>query len=485
MIPNASVTKSDGNTGVVAPSSRGIFAIIAPSSSGTQNQPTSVTKPSLAASTFGVGVLVEYAAHMLEVSGKPVVLVRATATTAAVYGAVALTGTGTSVPTAGATAPYDDFDVLITIVNGGTRGTDGITYTWSLDGGTNKSAVTALGTATSIVIPNSNVTIQLGVGTLVAGDTITVKTTGPRLTSGDISTALESLRVSSLQWEFAVLGGHEAVKATVDTLDAWLAAREAEGRFRGFMVNARMKNAGETEAQYLTAMNTAWSATSSIRGLVCADGGDVASSVPGRGLVLKRPTVLALAARTMKLNYGVDPAYVALGAVNGFGLSDAQGNPKNHDESFYPGLDALRLVTLRSFERRNGTFITNANSIATAGSDYVWVQHIRTMNRACEIVYDILLGQLSRGVHKNPKLGPLGQVYIAEEDAQEIDSLANQALNELRGQVSDLRFTLSRTDDIGSNGPTTLNGDVEVSALAYVKGFAVNATFKRSLSVQQ
>jgi len=485
MIPSVKVTKNDGNTGVVAPSARGVCAIIAPSEKGTANSPLSVTKASTALTTFGQGELVDYAAHIMAVAGRPVVLVRGTASTAGTYSAVTFTGTGTSVATAGATAPYDDYNVLVTIVAGGTRGVDGITYTYSLDGGLVTSAVTALGVATSIVIPNSNVTILLAAGTLVAGDTIALTTTGPRMSTADVSTALEALRVSALGWEMVVVGGHDAVKATVDAIDTWLAAREAEGKYRGFVVNARMKNAGETEAQYLTAMTTAWSATASIRGCVGADGGDLTSSIPGRGITQRRRTALALIARLMKVDYGVDAAYVGDGPVSGFGLSDANGNPKHHDELYYPGLDAIRLVTLRTFDRRNGTFITNPLTIASAGSDFVYAQHIRTMNRACELAYDVLLGQLSKGVNKNPSPGPTGEIYIAEEDAARIDALVNAALNELRGQVADIRFTLSRTDDIGANGPVTLNGDLEISPLAYAKEFNVNAAFVRTISATQ
>jgi hypothetical protein len=106
------------------------------------------------------------------------------------------------------------------------------------------------------------------------------------------------------------------------------------------------------------------------------------------------------------------------------------------------------------------------------------------MNRGCEIVFDVLTQQLSRGVNKSPKAGPNGEVYISEEDAQRIEALCNQALTELRGQVSDLRFELSRTDNIGSNGPVTLNGALKVSSLSYVKQFNTNASFVRTISVQ-
>lgn len=482
MIPNTTVSKVDGATGVVQPGSRGIIAIIAPCEKG-PTTPAAHTKVRNVLTSYGYGVLSDFAAAILP-SGNPVVCLRATASTAATAAAVTHTGAGTSVATVSTpSAILDDFKVKITFKAGGTIGVAGITYTYSLDGGVTESAVQALGTATSIAIPNSGVTIALAAGTILANQTEETTTTGPRLTTGDITTALEALRTSALPWEFVLVAGHDATSTTVSTIDSWLQAREAEGRYRGFLVNGAMKGSA-SEATYLTSLTTAWSGVASIRGCVGADGGDLASVLPGRGITQVRPTSLALAARVAKVSYGTDPSYVGDGPVNGFDLPDSAGNPKNHDENFFPGPDALRLVTLRTFDRKAGTFITNANVISSSGSDYVWVQHIRTMNRACEIAFDVLRDILSKGVNKSPKVGPNGEVYIDPADAQKIDDLVNAALNELRSEVSDLRFVLSRTDDIGANGPITLNADLQVVAKAYVKGFNVAASFARSISVQ-
>jgi hypothetical protein len=483
MLPSVEITKLDGNTGVVSPSAKGILAIIAPCEKGTANLPVAVTKTTTALSTFGYGALTEAAGYVISTASKQVLLIRATASTAATYSAVTFVGTGTSVGTAGASAPLDDFGVLITIVNGGTRGVDGVTYTYSLDGGLLTSAVQSLGLATSIVIPNSGVTLNLAAGTFVAGDTYAFTTVGPKLTTGDLSTALEALRTSSQPYEGILVAGHDGVAGSITILDAWLAAREAEGKYRFFIINSRMKNSGETEAAYLTAMGTAFNASASIRGCVCADGGDLISSLPGRGLTTKRRTSLALAARLMKIDLGRDAAYVQDGPVPGFGLADANGNPKNHDEAIYPGLDDIRLTTLRTFDRRNGTYITNPKTIAANGSDYVYAQHIRTINRACEIVFDTLTGELSAGVDRNPRPGPNGEVYIAEEDARRFEALANSALSELLGDVAGVRFVLSRTDNIGTNGLITVTGDIQVSSISYIKKFKVNSSFVKSITI--
>jgi hypothetical protein len=485
MIPNATVTKNDGGTGVVRPGAKGICAIIAPSSAGTVNQPAAYTKPSLALNDLGYGMLTDFASYIMAVAGNPVVLVKGTASTPGAYGAVVHTGAGTSVVTATVGTPNDDYNARIRFILPGTIGVAGITYVYSLDGGLTESAAQALGTANTIVIPNSGVTFSLGAGTVLAGQLELVPCTGPRMTTSDVSAALDALRTSSQPWEMVFLAGHDCVAATITLIDTWLAAREAEGRYRAFVANTVFRTSAQTEAQYATALDTALTASATIRGAVGADGGDCVSTIPGRAITQKRPTALALTARLMDIDYGVDAAYVSLGPVPGFALADSKGNPNNHDENLYPGLDALRFATLRTFDRKSGTFITNPNVLSTQGSDFVWMQHVRTMNRACEIAYDVLTQQLSRGINKSPKAGPNGEIFIAEEDAQRIEALVNQALYELRGQVSDLLFSLSRTDNIGSNGPVTLNGAVKIAALAYVKQFNTNASFVRTISVQQ
>jgi hypothetical protein len=482
--PNVNMQKVDGGTGVTRPSVSGIWAIIAPSEKGTQNLPGGYGDSDVALTEYGLGELVESAAYMFP-SGKSLVLVRGTASTAATYSAVTKTGTGTSVITAGATTPYDDGDAYVIFPTGGTLGVAGIELQYSLDGSTtNLSAKVSLGVAMTYTIPNSNVTFNFGAGTIVAGDFFTCKITGPRMTVADLSTALEALRLSTLQFENILVMGHDAVASTVSTLDTWLSAREAEGRFYGAFVNSRMKNVGETEAQYLTAMGTAWSATSSIRVSVSTDGAELTSAIPGRGWTIKRRTALMVAARLAKIDYGIDPAWVALGPIAGAGIVDVRGNPKHHDEQKFPGLDDLRLAALRTVPSKGSlVYINGARLISAPGSDWVFAQHIRVANRACGIVFDVLTNELSRGVRKNPKPGPNQERYIDEASALEIDLLANGAMSELQGQVDALQFKLSRTDNLASNGLVTVTGKIEVVALAYIKGFAVKFGFVKQLSV--
>jgi hypothetical protein len=187
----------------------------------------------------------------------------------------------------------------------------------------------------------------------------------------------------------------------------------------------------------------------------------------------------------MAIDISTDAAFVADGPIPGFVITDDRGNPKYHDEALFPGLDDLRLTTLRSISGREGAYITNPNLISPSGSDFVYWQHARVMNKGCEIAFAILTSRLSQGVQTNPKPGPNGEIYILESEAQEIEGLVNAELDKQLvkpRRVTDAKFRLSRTDDLGSNGPATLRGDVEINALRYVKKFQVNTRFVRTIT---
>lgn len=90
----------------------------------------------------------------------PAAIYSTPADTPGAYGPIDQSGlTGPIVVVAGATAPYGTYQAALRVVNGGVVGIDtDITLRWSLDGLRNTSSVTALGTASQFIIPNSNVT---------------------------------------------------------------------------------------------------------------------------------------------------------------------------------------------------------------------------------------------------------------------------------------------------------------------------------------
>lgn len=486
-LPAVTITKLQTNVGTAPPSPVGMLAIIAGSQQGTANQPGAYARSDLMLSTFGYGPLTEYGAYVIDTANQPIVAVKCNTTNPATYGTITSSITGTSVPTAGATAPLEHYAVKIVIVAGGTIGVAGITYTYSLDGGNVTSGVQALGTSSTLTIPNSGVSFTLGAGTLIAGDSWTVFTERALANDSDVNTSLGVLGNSAVAWE-GVLIDSQFGTGTVGIVDTFLSGLEGQGQFKFALLNTRFKlepePTGETEAAYATAVTALVSSSTSIRMCVGADGGHLPS--PVTGFNLKRPTSLGVGARAMLIPIGEDPAYVARGAVAGFKISDGAGNPLDHDENLFPNLDGLRVMTLRSFAAGGpqGVYVTNANTIQATGGDFVYLQHIRIMNRACTISWAMLAQQLSRGVSKNPKKDPnTGAVTILETDASAIEALVNgQLQQQLKGQVSSSLFSLSRTDDL-SVIPATVHALVSIVAKAYIKNYVVTAEFSKTLQI--
>lgn len=488
MIPSVSVKKSDFQTGVARPSPTGVGVIIAASSTGTNNQPAGYARDALAVAALGYGPLTEYGSYGLQVGGNPVVLEKCAASIAGACGAVTTVGTGTSAITASGAA-FDEYNIFLNFLTGGTIGVAGITYNISLDGngGGSTSGTTALGTANTIAPANTGVTIGLGAGTILAGTTAQFFTTRPQPNNADLAPALTALGNCRIPWE-AVLVDVAYNVGTVGQLDTWETGLEAKGQFHLILMNTRHKNnpvpTAESEAAYLTAMTTLTQNDASINVAVGTDAAAYTSSLTG--VSQPRPTAMFLLARIMAIPVGEDPAFSGRGNIPGATIADGNGNPYWHDEDLYPGLDALRLTTLRSFAPGGpqGVYFCNANLLSPNGSDYVWVQHARCMNLACGIAWSVLSGLLSVGVGKQAPDPVTNGVYIAEHDAQRIEGQVNAALRTpMKNQVVQVVFVLSRTDDLSSNSSATVNGNLEIESLAYLKKYQIQASFVKSIAV--
>jgi hypothetical protein len=483
VLPSVEIVKSDFNTGVVQPSDEGVLAIIATSETGPHNVAAEYTRTKTAFDDYGAGPLVEYGAYDMAVARKPTLLVRGSASTSGAYGTVTITGSsvGGATITAGATEPLDDFDVMVEFLTSGTVGVSGIKYTQSLDGGKHTSVPMSLGTLSTLTIDGTGVSFALGSGTVTAGETVECSVTAPKITSIDLPASLEALRVSAVPWEVVLVQG-DADADMCNVLDLWLKQLELEGKYKCAVVNTRFRDrvTPEAESAYATALQAAFDSVATINVCVGADGGDCTSVITGNSQ--QRPTSLAVAARAMSTDVSVDPAQKSDGSIPSYSIQDERGNPKYHDEYLHPGLDDLRLATLRSFAAEPGVFITNAPLISPQNSDFVYLQHARVMNRLAEVSFAALKTQLSKGVRKQRKAQPSGAVFIVTEDALAIESLVQVAVDKAaKGRVSGVKFTLSRDDDIGSNAGATITGTLSVAALSYIKKITVTAKFVRSV----
>lgn len=170
-------------------------------------------------------------------NGLPLYFCRTPVTTAGTVSDFNPSGiTGNSAVTATGT-PNERIDTFtFKVVVGGTIGTDGIQFQYSM--GRDFSATQRLGTATSWAIPNLGVTLNFAAGTLVTGDSLTISTTGPRASNADNSTALAALLALPQKFRAVLIVGDYA-EADVNTLMADAALWYAGNKRVVFFVQAR------------------------------------------------------------------------------------------------------------------------------------------------------------------------------------------------------------------------------------------------------
>jgi hypothetical protein len=98
------------------------------------------------------------------------------------------------------------------------------------------------------------------------------------------------------------------------------------------------------------------------------------------------------------------------------------------------------------------------------------------MNLAKQIAYDKLSAITSLGIHTQKIKNAQGDIVrvITEADAQKIEGLVNpEYTQQISGEnlANAATFTLSRSDDLSSNGPQTLKYAIQVDALRYIGEF--------------
>jgi hypothetical protein len=508
VIPSVKISKVNANAGTVPASSTGIACIIAPCSGGSAitNMASSWNSPNLVQQTCLAGPLVEMATYEMGTTNLPVVLVKPTTSTPATYGSVTstLNPASTFTPaTASPTLIADDYNavptstvtspipqgcagVVVYFTVGGALGTLGIQYVYSLDGGNSCSAVQSLGTATTISpvepVTGADTGVRIALGTtgqlVTQGDYFWFVTTGPRMTTSDLTSALNALFISKQPWDLLTVHG-ETASSFSNIVQPWIATLNATGRYTSAFLNTRFKGqvpgAVETETAYQAAMTTVVGGIVGNDLIVGADGGAYVS--PLTGVTKAMPASMFALARCESTGEGVDPAEVDLGALPNCNIDNPHLTPAFHDEAVTPTLDSLRLTTLRSFFDRPGAYITNCYLMSAPGSDYVYVQNDRTMDKGCQIAFNLLTSLLSKGVPRNRKTS-----CILEPTAKAWEDLITSRISAaLGGQVSGINFTISRTDKLTGNGPQTIHATLANDSLAYVKNFAVTAMFVSTL----
>ncbi len=474
--PALNINELDGALGVLPSGSRPL-AFVGPASSGPIDTPASFARTKDVISTYTAGPLVEAVCHWIERYQQPALVCRTGNTVAASSGTLVTTAfAGSSVPTLTST-PNDDYELYVVFLTGGTVGTLGITLQWSLDGGRTLSAVVSLGTATTYAIPGAGgTTLNFAAGTITAGSILTSRTTAPCWNSTELGTSLDALSNTSTDWELVEIVG--PIDATAfDLIETKVAALSTAGKPKAWIGNCRVPTTSETEATYLTAMNTIFSAKATTYGELCYGAIKLTSSVSGRKY--KRPFSHAHAAREAFYSEEIDTAYVNLGPFVGVSIRDVNGNADEHDESINPGADDARFSCARTWNEVQGVYPNRPRLFSAAGSDFQLLAHRRVMNLARRALRSYFIRRLNQPVLVDKTTG-----YILEAEAAEIEQGADAVLRAVLmakpkasggGFAQGAFVKISRTDNLLST--KTMTGQARIVPLAYVEFITLDLGF--------
>jgi hypothetical protein len=264
-------------------------------------------------------------------SAVPAAMCAVPPSTVGAHGTIDTTGVhGTAVPTVDAsTAPVGTFDARVRVSVGGTVGTAGITYQTTLDGLTWTSSV-ALGTATTITIPNSGVVFSLtATTTLLEGDVIKLATTAPAPVAADVDAAFVALANSSLNFSWIVLE-FPMTRALIAHVTTGLNTCLSRGKRVKAIGRFRVRNANETEADWAAAAAAEFAGYNDSRIHIRSGYGLLTDAVTSRQYI--RNDLAQVAADIMRTGRTTWFDSPADRAMPNYSLVNAAGADVGHDE---------------------------------------------------------------------------------------------------------------------------------------------------------
>jgi len=482
MSGGVAITIQDNGLGQVSAGSGRTIVVIGTSSIGTANQPTATSNPQTLITTYGYGPGVEAAALIANQTGNPVIFIKAATNTAGTnfgikYGS---TNTSTVVPTVSG-SPNDTYYALITVTTSGTIGTTGIQFTVSLDAGRTNTPVN-LGTATSYVIPNTGLTLNLPSGTMNVGDTFSWVSTEPLTSDTFWASAIQSLYGFQTPFLNILLVG-DAAAADVTSFGTQQTALQGRKQFAGMICNARDVIWGgastETENTWMATIEANF--VNTVQPYIAVAAGHYNVPSPISQIQYRRPLAWLAAVIDASQNLGQDWGQVTSGP-NGPGgpitpitLPSAPDGYVYHNELIMPGLDAARFTSAQSYQGFPGLYIDNPNTMAGPGSDFNWMQRVEVVFEFCQVVYQFFTQQLSQAVPVNPTTG-----FILPAAAADLQNRCNAMLTATMVGSSPPACTaayvvITTTNNILATSQLIVTGNI--IPLGYIKSVPITVRF--------
>lgn len=471
---NVNIEILDGALGTLPPDVDAVHCVIGCATGGDNLTPLETASVNTVVDTFTSGPLVEAAAFTIAQTGGKTICIKVPTDAAGVAGDVTFVGTGTSVITVTGDG-LDYYQILFLVVAGGTIGVAGIKFKVSLDNGRTYNATTALGTANTYAIPGTGLTLNFAAGDLDVDDRASCEVSQPEWLIADVVLAIQALEAMTAGCRLIHIVGPMS-KSNADTVNTALAALQVGFKYTRCIVEARDADheEEETEAEWMTAIETDYASFESELMVVASDYDNVTSPISAR----KQRRSLAWPAITRAVAKAVQ---VDLGRVRDGSLVGTSMGPDPvewdtyiyHDERINPGLDEARFMTARTLIGRPGVYIMNPNIMSSAGSDFRYLQHGRVIDKACDIVRNSLLDNLSNDVLVN------ADGTIQEGEAVAIENAVQRALFAgliSTGNATATSVTVSREDNILSS--EVINVAVRVRPKGYLKTINVTLGFE-------
>lgn len=450
-LPGQTITVRDGGIGAL--SNGAIFPVVfGHCSAGTANTLYFSTNPNSLRDTLGQGEAVELALPLMASAGG-VLVMKSAASTAGVAGAVTPTRIGTSTGTITvAGASYDAFQPKVRIKATGTVGVGRFDY--SLDALGNSptfSEEITIPSGGTYAIPSTNLTLTFvpGAGAVFFenGDFHTFACTAPQYTTSDLATAFTALlaALGNNDVQQVHFTGRSASGAAAATMAAAIATQMSALEARHRWARAMMDGGNDTGAN----VKTAFASFADRRVAVCFGTCDVPTLNPHAGWGTPRFTAaFALGERAVSADLSENLGRVASGALRVTAIT----NDENVTQSF---LEADKINTLRTHDGIAGFYSTNGYLKSASGSDFIYWDWGRVVDRACRVVFETMQPWLLRKV----RILTDGSGFLDPRDAERIRTAVTVQLRAaLKGptvegvpdmdHVSDLLVTVDLANNV-------------------------------------
>jgi hypothetical protein len=482
---NVDITVLDGAGSVVSVAQSKVQALIGVASGGTAaiNQVCSSSQPATLATLHGRGPLAE-AAALIVLAGGIALTCQIPITSLGTASAVTKTGAGTSVVTTtldGTVGAYDDYFVEALVITGGTIGTGPCAIQFSLDAGRNYSPTIQLGTANTYVIPGTGITLNFAAGTLIAGNTYTFSTAAPKYTAAGVTAAVDALRASayagqwgSIQLVTSLSGLSSSDAATIQTeLDNSAVEYEVFTRMmaasRDALVPTAWGGSGETEATWMTAIQTSTSAQATKRIGMGAGAYNIPSpySVLGTSFTYRRQGIWAVAARVVTIPTQRMASRVRDGQLTNI-VVDPVSDPADgflyHDERTVPGLTNSRFQAFRTrVGKGQGFFLDLPNLMSPIGSQFQFFPQGSVVDVACSITYQTAIDEIDDDLILNTN------GTLASGEVRRIQSVLQEELDTFmtaNAMCSSISVVVDPTTNVRATGKVVIT--VTVNGVGYV-----------------